>query len=327
MPVELLPPHRAVHGDLEWLEIRRQGVTASEIAVILGLSRWDSPWSLWHRKRGLIGDDPDSDNASWGRRLEGVIADAFQELDLGRWLYPAGLYRHSQREWQMATPDRLVTSGPGDDVRSDVIGLLEVKHPYSFDGWGEDGSDDVPADYHAQALWQLDVMDLDQAWLAAYSRHEMRVYTIRREGESLADLAMMRARALEFLRSDTPPPLDSHPATLRAVKALHPDIEDREQEVPDWIWRDYEAAVAGFKAGKERKLTAEILLRQSLGDARYAINDIGRRIATRSVHERRSIDGKRLRADLPDIAEQYTTTSTVDRLLPARKEDNHEQDQ
>lgn len=341
-PVQLLPAHRAVHGDPEWLELRRPGVTASEIAVILGLSRWDSPWALWHRKRGLIGDEPDTEDAAWGRRLEPVIADAAADrLDPHENLVftPAGLYRHGERHWQMATPDRLVhaaldisTDDAPGAVMADgpLLALLEVKHPYSWDGWGDDGTDDIPADYMAQCLWQCDVMGVDECWLAAYSRHEMRCYTIRADAEGAdADLAMMRQRAIEFLGSADPPPLDSHPATLRAVKALHPDIEDREQEVTTRVATYYRAACRELDAAKERKREAESALRLAMGSARRAIvlDDGGyESVATRSIYETRRVDGKRLRADHPDLAAEYTTTSTTDKLIP-RKDPDHGEDQ
>jgi predicted phage-related endonuclease len=35
-----------------WLAARRTGVTATDIAVILGLVTWDSPFALHHRKQG-----------------------------------------------------------------------------------------------------------------------------------------------------------------------------------------------------------------------------------------------------------------------------------
>lgn len=348
MPVELLPPHQANPDNPAWHEMRRDGVTASEIPVILGISRWDSPWSMWHRKRGLIPDQVDNDDMAWGRRLEGAIADAAAErLDPHQNLVfaRAGLYRHDRRAWQMATPDRLTyTACPGcaavDDapayvgamVRSgcdcDPPGtsgpahaLLEVKHPYSWDGWGDDGTDDIPADYMAQGLWQLDVMDLDECWLAAYTRHQMRIYTIRRDAEGAdVDLAMMRQRALEFLASADPPPLDSHPATLAAVKALHPDLEDREQGVPNQTARIYLGAQERLRDAKAGARQAEAELRAVLGSGRYAVNYEGDRIATRSVYERRNLDAAGLRADHPDLAVKYTTTTTVDRLTPARKD-------
>ena len=352
MPVELLPAHEAGPHNPRWHEIRRTGVTASEIPVILGLSSWDSPWSLWHRKRGLIDDGPGGESADWGRRLEPAIADAAAErLDPHENLEfaPAGLYRHHEREWQMATPDKLVhdtcaccaagcsgsCSGfPGacSDCRNTQLGgpphaLLEIKHPYSWDGWGDDGTDDIPAAYMAQVLWQLDVMDLDECWLAAYCRHEMRCYTILRTAEGAdADLELMRKAAYQFLTSAEPPPLDGHPATLAAVKALHPDIEDREQDVPARVATFYAAAVRELDRAKERKAEAEAALRLEMGNARRAITltDGPELVATRSVFERRSIDGKRLRTDHPNIAAAYTSTSTTDRLTPTRKDTTDE---
>ncbi|MBO0875327.1 MAG: YqaJ viral recombinase family protein [Pseudonocardia sp.] len=58
----------------EWFAARRQGVTASEIAAILGLSPWDSAFAIYHRKMGVLDNQPDSDVLSLGRRLEPWIA-------------------------------------------------------------------------------------------------------------------------------------------------------------------------------------------------------------------------------------------------------------
>jgi putative phage-type endonuclease len=319
-PVELLAAHEAVRDNPRWHEIRRQGVTASEIPVILGLSTWDSPWSLWHRKRGLIIDD-DSESAGWGRRLEPVIVQAWAEQHADLVAAPAGLYRHREREWQMATPDALVLGGDcncgaaADVLCScipDTVGLLECKHPYDWTGWGDDGTDDVPAAYAAQTLWQLDVMDLDVCHLAAYSRHSMREYLIRRDAEdAVADLELMRKLALEFLRSAEPPPLDGHPATLRAVKALHPDLEDREQEVTNRVAVYYEVAVRELDAAKARAKHAEAELRAAAGNARYILNPQGEKIATRSVYDRKGY---------------WVKPTTVNKLIPARKDTTHEQD-
>src|SRR5690606_31410808 len=136
MAVELLPPGQAHPGNPEWHELRREGVTASEIPVILGLSTWESPWSLWHRKRGLLDDTPAGESAYWGRHLEDAIADAavdrvdtHGQLAFGR----GGLYCHPQRRWQMATPDRLVYYDGG------LAALLEIKHPRSLAGWRSAG--------------------------------------------------------------------------------------------------------------------------------------------------------------------------------------------
>lgn len=97
----------------EWLEARRQGVTASEIAAILGLSPYESPRSLYHRKRGEHPEEDESDAMRWGKRLEAPIADEFAERHPEFLVMPAGLYASVKRSWQLATPDRLLYEADG----------------------------------------------------------------------------------------------------------------------------------------------------------------------------------------------------------------------
>jgi hypothetical protein len=108
--IELLPPNEAVHGNDRWYELRRQGITASEIAIVLGISPYGSPFSLYWQK---LNDWRDDGNAytSAGRHLEDAIADWWMaECDPLENLFavPGGLYAHRERPWQLATPDRLL---------------------------------------------------------------------------------------------------------------------------------------------------------------------------------------------------------------------------
>ena len=38
----------------EWLAIRRTGIGSSDIAGVLGLSPWASPYTVWADKRGRV---------------------------------------------------------------------------------------------------------------------------------------------------------------------------------------------------------------------------------------------------------------------------------
>ena len=40
--------------DEQFHEIRRSGIGGSDIAAALGLSKWKTPWALYHSKRGEI---------------------------------------------------------------------------------------------------------------------------------------------------------------------------------------------------------------------------------------------------------------------------------
>ena len=71
--------------EAEWLEARRQGITASEIAAVMGLSpaSQDGPYALYHRKTGTLPPIEDNDAMERGRVLEPYIAEKF-----ARWRYP-----------------------------------------------------------------------------------------------------------------------------------------------------------------------------------------------------------------------------------------------
>src|SRR6266404_1051143 len=108
MTARLLMSASAITRDRDgWLAQRRTGLTASEIAQVLDVSRHGTPFSLFAAKQS--GDDGRKDTAamSAGRHLEPVVADLFEathpELDL----LDGGLYCHEDREWQMCTFDRL----------------------------------------------------------------------------------------------------------------------------------------------------------------------------------------------------------------------------
>lgn len=336
--VELLPPGTGPH-DERWHELRRAGVTASEIAVVMGLSKWDSPFNLyWSKVNGWSGED--SEIMSTGRHLEASIADWWMaEQDPLENLMPdrSGLYAHPDRTWQLATPDRLLYlacpecdgAGIADDMAcpdcdlvghlGDPIGIIECKWvAYSWDGWGEPGTDEVPVNYRAQALWQADVMGVDEVHIAALGPGGFRSYLVRRDE---TDLAVMRKAGEDFVRrlvEGDPPPLDSHAATLGALKRLHPEVGEGEIEVPGTLAVGYTAARMKRKEAEESIARTEAEIRALLGSTYARAVWDGRTVASRSVFDQRRIDSARLRKEQPEIAEAYTTVTTVDKLTPGR---------
>ncbi|MGH3923507.1 MAG: YqaJ viral recombinase family protein, partial [Pseudonocardiaceae bacterium] len=83
-------------GSPEWHTAREDGLGGSEIAAVMGLSPWESRFSLWHRKAGRLDPVQESPEMEWGKRLEDVIAIKFgechPELDVVR----TGLWRNRE---------------------------------------------------------------------------------------------------------------------------------------------------------------------------------------------------------------------------------------
>lgn len=339
MTVELLAPDAATPTNPDWLEARRAAVSASEIAAVLGLSPWESPFSLyWRKVNGWQVET--TEEMSTGTRVESVVAewwadthDPHENLAVVR----AGLYAHPDRPWQLATPDRLIhmacpccsdgrcrcgLDGNCADCRNTRLGspplaVLECKWTGSWAGWGEPGSDDIPVYYRAQLLWQMDVLQVDEGHLAVLGPGGFRAYTIRRDE---TDLKVMREAARRFLarlEAGDPPDVDDHTATLATLKRLHPNLVDDDAEISDSTAAFYRRARALRDHAERLLAAAEARLRAEMGNRRRAVHN-GQVLATRSVYDTTRIAIKRLKAEHPDLAAQYSTTSTTDRLTPAR---------
>jgi putative phage-type endonuclease len=295
----------------EWLAARRRGVTASEIAVVMGLSPYDSPFALYHRKRGDLPDVEDTDAMERGRILEPYIAERF-----GR-RYPfcqvgdgRQLFTHPERPWQMATPDRLLTEGlPHGYPSACAVAVLECKTDASgSDEWGDDGSDQIPVHYRCQVLWQMDVLGVTAAYVACLAMRswKLRVYELTMDGDAEADLKIMRDTAecfLDDIRDGRAPGVDWRPQTAAALKHLHPSLEDREAIVGVRTAISYRAACRRYKEAERRKNEMANRLRAEMGSARTAVTRRGEQVATRQVYE---------------VKEHTRKASTTDKLVPAK---------
>lgn len=333
--VELLPPAETTPDNPRWHELRRAGVTASEIAAVLGISPWESPFSLYWRK---VNDWRTADNefTSAGRHLEDAIAQWWRSQHPHLVVHTAGLYAHPERPWQLATPDRFACDPQWHDnpfpddqnyhydhlTDAAIEALVECKWvAYSWDGWGEQGTDEIPVQYRAQCLWQLDVLGVDEVHVAALGPGGFRAYVVRRDEAAVEDLRVMVGKAVEFmgqLTASEPPDLDGHSATLGALKRLYSTVGEGDVQVPAALAVKYRVSRAAKKVAEERIGECEAEIRDYLeDDFARAVHD-GHTVASRSVFTQSRIDTKRLKAELPEIAAEYATTTTVDKLTPGR---------
>ena len=309
-----MPNLIATPTEEEWLAARCQGVTASEIAVLLGISPYDSPFSLYHRKRGTIDAQADSDMMERGRVLEPYIRDKFRELHPEFAVEGDGreLYASVERSWQMATPDAVVYARDTDsDISWSGHAVLECKVDGGSDDWGEEGTSEIPVHYRAQVLWQMDVMGVDVAYVACLRVRDWRIreYVIELDDDARADLTLMRHEAAAFLDlvdTGEAPDVDWRPQTIAALKTLNPAVDDDEEAVVSvQLAKRYRAACKNAKHWEQRKKYYEAQLRQQMGSARRAFlpGVLHAPVARRDVYE---------------VGESVRKPYTVDKLVPVK---------
>lgn len=269
-------------GSDEWHAARAHGLGGSEIAAVLGLSPFESRYSLWHRKANLIGPVAESPEMEWGTRLEDAVAGKYRDNNTDLYVLKPGTYRHVDRPWQIANPDGLSWLRELG-VSEEPIGLLEVKTSPFGDKWGETGTDNIPVHVRAQVLWYLDVFGLPWADVVVLvSGLDYREYRVNYDAD---EARLLRDAAQEFLATldaGTPPPIDDHKATYEAVREMHPDIEPVSHELSDEVALAFLRARAELKGAEAVECQAKSAIADEMGNAHTAYWR-GFKIATRQA--------------------------------------------
>ena len=248
-------------GSAEWLTY----MSASKISAVLGLSPWESPYSLWCQMAGLTSRDEQTKEQARGHYLESSIAAWLADQHPEYELAPGDCWVNNDRPWQLASPDgRFLAAGS-------LAELVEYKTDADGSGWGEPGTDEIPLYYRAQVQWQMDTLGARRTRLGVLTgRLEFREYVVDYDAE---DARIMRAAAEEFLNSllwGEMPDLDAHAATYEAVRKQHADIDGEDADIDDTIAAEFLAALPAAKAAEAALTAAKTRLAAAMGTAKRA---------------------------------------------------------
>lgn len=264
-----------IPGSPEWLRV----ITASKVAAILGLSPWESPRSVWHAMHGDLSREEATEAQSRGHFLEPAILAWWQSQ------HPEVLGVLEQQpsyllgDWAAATPDAAAY-----DPDAKVWCLVEAKSTAYDDDWGQPGTDQIPAYYLTQVIWQMHVSGIHRCYVPMIGpRLRFAEYVVNYEPYA-EDGALIESRMREFydsLASDTPPPLDDTTATYEAVRKVHKDIErGSEVELTEKQARDLVLWCDELKSTERSARLAKSTVIDAMGRAQYATHR-GVRIARR----------------------------------------------
>lgn len=209
----------------EWLEWRRDGLGGSDIAGVLSLSTWESPWSIWANKIGLIPDrESMSEAMEFGQRAEPMLAEYFEDRT-GLWVS-----RQQQRcvnanaDYQRCTLDGFGFDRDTGNDPADAVCAVEFKTTADPpEAW----LPNPPVAYSAQATWITIVTGFAHVMFGvlhmAFGHPQFRVYEYQPAADDIA-LVARRAREfwIDYVIGAVPPPIDGSDATTEALKAAYP---------------------------------------------------------------------------------------------------------
>ena len=208
-------------GSEEWLGLRKQGITGTDVGTLLGVNPYESAFALYHKKLGLIDDHvPDNNRMKLGRFLETPLLEMFQDNHPELTIVQVGTYRNRERKWQIANPDALAYDG-------DKLYIVEVKTSRQY--W-----DEIPPHYKAQVLHYCDVFDADGIMFVTLEGGDYKEYTLDRDQEAIEiQRGLSETFWEENLANEIVPDWDGSESTYNAVRELSEPSEEGSIDLGD----------------------------------------------------------------------------------------------
>lgn len=289
----------------EWLEARKQGIGASEVATVVGLNPWETPYQLWRRKTGI--DKPQEENFAMkaGHYLEDAVARFYQDASGNEIISSSAadfMFVDDDKPFLRVSPDR--TFWLKNMVRNDDNkGILECKTTQkSID------PDDLPKHWFCQVQMNLGVAGYEQgslAWLCSGREFGYKDITFSPEFYGWLCDETERFWKDNVLGGVEPEAIDVRDVLLKYSR----HTEGRLVEVGDEVFRDYQDLKDVRKqidALTERKETLEGRIKMAFGDAE-AITYGGDTLATwKAPKPSMKFDTALFKDKYPNIYDEFT---------------------
>lgn len=273
-----------------WLEARRKVYTGTDVAKILGVSKFGAPIDVWLDKRGLAEPDPDTAPKRSGRAFERAILTMYSE-ETGHPIEFADSYT-------LVTCPAFPLLGATLDARRQDTDLRPVDAKnvrYRDEQWGDAGTDQMPFYYLTQLAAQMAVTTTPAADLAVvFSGQDFATYTAEHDPdlEDRIKNEISRFHAHHVL-ADIPPEVDGSEGwreLLKRTRQASDTILDSTQEIDAWA-AQLKLARSVIEAGELDELEAQNHIKAFIGEHAGVKGPWGR------ISYKQNKDSKRLDAD------------------------------
>jgi len=195
-----------LQGTDEWLEWRKTGIGASDMAAVMGVSPFKTPYQLWEEMLNIRMPEGESPPMKHGKREEAVARSRLEDL-LDTQLFPV-CGTSDKYPWMLASFDGVSMNGK--------IGA-EIKNPFRFKI-----EDDVPKTHVAAMAGEIPeyykIQMQQQYCVGGLERHyyfsrvkgapqEEVLIPVERDDELIAKIIEAGEQFMECVKTRTPPPL------------------------------------------------------------------------------------------------------------------------
>ncbi len=286
---------------------RRQGIGGSDAAAALGLSPWKTPYQLWLEKRGEGEPTEDSEPMYWGRALEEAVLARY-ERDTARQVF--GRQERFEKDFMYATVDGQACAQGEDKPR-----LIEAKTASSTNGFGHDGSDEIPKQYLIQVQHNMLVTGLSVCDMPVlFHGSEYRCYTVAADPELQALIVEGERRFWQKVLDNVAPDVQN----ILDARSKYKLSTDKEVEATDSL----AVKVSQLKTLKERMKVAEaeekelqLAIMDFMKDSNVLTYEGETLVTWKAAKGAERFDAKAFKVAQPELAKQYTVTGEPTRRL------------
>lgn len=287
---------------LTWLGARQAGIGGSDVAAILGLSKWRSPIDVWVDKTTSVQENDPSEAAYWGTVLEDVVAVEFQKRTGLRVRRRNSLLQHKAYPYMLANIDREIV---GQDVGLECKTASE----YRRDEWAED---EIPAEYILQCQHYMAVTGYKAWWIAVLIGGNKFVHKLIERDEELIKMLIEQEGIFwhRYVEPKVMPPADGSEACGKALSEMYPQSNGQamalDAECKDMLER---RAKLKERADLTKQQLEQIdnTIKAKLGETE--IGEAGRYRVTWKTITSSKPDAKILKEQYPDVYKACLKTS------------------
>ena len=240
----------------EWLELRRQGLGASDMAAVMGVSPYKTPYQLWAEKTGATPEQKVGDAARRGVILEDAVGRFYEEERGVKLRKSNGIVRLKKYPRIMASLDRTIVGEPK--------GIVEIKTSASprWSMWP------VPPEVQVQVTVQMGIVGAE--WCDVVALLGGLVFKIERVQFDPLLWAEIQRSAMLFLDavdSKTPPAMEALDAqafalaTPQASTELIPTTDELSR-----VYAQLREVNTELHFLEEKKGSLEIILKEAIGE-------------------------------------------------------------
>ena len=305
-------------------EERRNYIGGSDIAVVMGMSRWKTPLKLWLEKTGEVEPDDLSqvEAVQLGSELEEFVAQKFARETGKQVRKQSKMYVHKDYPFMAAHIDRLIT---GTDE------ILECKTcgSYKEDEWAEvvetveiDGKkvekviEKVPREYLLQVTWYLGITGKKLAHIAVLiGGQKFKKRKIEFDKELFDVMVEMAKEFWNAVQSKTPPAITPDDNPVIAQMFPEPDselVENHDMEEKISKLQQVKDDISALES-EQKMLEAEI--KSAIGEHLGVVTNKFK--VTWPKYQQTKVNTERLKAD--GLYEKYADKSSYRRLNISEK--------